>query len=100
MFSGGGDVAGDGGGLGVRMAIGPEPDVAAAHQEVAGLALVLAGGAGRVGFELRPCDIAWRDVPAWRDASLDKQDGPVGLRHRSEERRVGKGGRAAGRGTR
>jgi hypothetical protein len=63
------------------MAIGPEPDVAVAHPEVGGLALVLAGGAGRDGFELRPDDVAGWDIPAWHDAGFDEQHGPTGLRH-------------------
>jgi len=56
-LSRGGDVACDGGGLVVRMTVGPQLGIAVTHPEVAGLALVLAGGAGCDGLEERPGDI-------------------------------------------
>src|SRR5215467_12746123 len=81
MFAGGGDVTGDGGGLGVGMAVSPELHLAVRYPKVGGLALVLAGGAGRDGFELRPSDVTGRDVPACRYAGLDEQHGPIGFCH-------------------
>src|SRR5690348_18344130 len=63
------------------MAVGPQLGVAVPYPEVAGLALVLAGGAGRDGLEPRPGDVTGRDVPARCYAGLDEQDGPAGLGH-------------------
>src|SRR5690348_8513754 len=66
------------------MTVGPQLGIAVPHPEVAGLALVLAGGAGRDGFEPRPVDVTGRDVPARCDAGLDEQHGPVTHRQRDD----------------